>query len=215
VVSLVNRGYLAIEKDDIRAERMGEGLEPIETAVLRASSPRTQASRLVSDRQVAAACAPFQQRLEELGLVPDALLRAQRWQWLAVAAGVLLAIGLVKLSVALSRGRTNVLFLVIFVVVSLLLLIAAARQRRTALGSAVLSDLQRLFHGLRGQAEGGVTSDAMLLAAVFGLNALPSADFAEVQRVFAKGSNGSSSCGSSCGSGCGGGGGGGCGGCGS
>jgi hypothetical protein len=113
-----------------------------------------------------------------------------------------------------------------------LALLPAAQRRRTALGDAVLKDLQGLFGRLRRRVapagEGGLTSDTMLLAAVFGLSALPSDGFYEVRRVFAKSvKSGGSNCGSSCGSsygssgcgssGCGGGGGGGggCGGCGS
>jgi len=218
VLSLVDRGRLDIEGERIAARGSTAGLAPIEAAIVDCCAAPATAPVLLGDRRVAMACDAYRAPLEELGLVPDRLMRDQRWLWFAIAAAVLLGIGLVKLYVALEHGRTNVGFLVLLMAFALWLLITAARRQRTALGDAVLSDLQRLFHGLRGQAaratEGGATSDAMLLAAVFGLSALPSLAFGEIKRVFAKADQGGSSCGSSSSGGCGGGGGG-CGGCGS
>jgi uncharacterized protein (TIGR04222 family) len=220
VLSLVDRGRLNIEGERIVTRGSTTGLAPIEAAIVECCAAPATVPALLGDRRVAQACEAYRAPLEELGLVPDRLLRDQRWLWFTVAASVLLGIGLVKLYVALERGRTNVGFLVLLMAFALWLLITAARRRRTALGDAVLSDLRRLFHGLRGQvapaAEGGATSDAMLLAAVFGVSALPSLAFGEIKRVFAKADQGGSSCGSSGGGdgGCGGGGGG-CGGCGS
>jgi hypothetical protein len=84
----------------------------------------------------------------------------------------------------------------------------------------MVKDLRRLFSALRQRAAsirpGAMTSDTVLLAAVFGLSALPTTGFADIVRVYKKSASSGGGCGSSCGSGCGGGGsGGGCGGCGS
>jgi uncharacterized protein (TIGR04222 family) len=234
VLSLVDRDLLEIDGDKLVAHGSPsvEGLPPIESAILaRCRSPAT-AQDVFAGFAVAAATAPYEARLAALHLLPDKATRVRRWLWLGVAAAILLAIGIVKINIALGRGRTNVGFLLILMVMAPLALLPAARRRRTALGDAVLKDLQGLFGRLRRRVapagEGGLTSDTMLLAAVFGLSALPSDGFYEVRRVFAKSvKSGGSNCGSSCGSsygssgcgssGCGGGGGGGggCGGCGS
>jgi hypothetical protein len=97
-----------------------------------------------------------------------------------------------------------------------------AMPRLTSRGRTLLADLRRLFARLRERAPrltpGGASADAALLAAVFGVAALPTA-FAYAQALYPRAastsSSWSSSCGASCGSSCGGGGGGGgCGGCG-
>jgi uncharacterized protein (TIGR04222 family) len=151
--------------------------------------------------------------------MPDAARRAQRYRWFAVAAALLLGIALGKIVIAFGRGRHNVEFLIILAVIALGVVWFLVRRPRTHLGNRMLKDLQRLFKALRQRAAtirpGAMTSDAMLLAAVFGISALPAAGFADFLRVYKKAASSGGGCGSSCGSGCGGGGGGGCGGCGS
>ena len=109
-------------------------------------------------------------------------------------------------------------FLVVLTAIGLWVVWLLVRRRRTHLGNRMLKDLQRLFRALRQRAAtiraGAMTSDAMLLAAVFGISALPATGFADFLRVYKKAASSGGGCGSSCGSGCGGGGGGGCGGCG-
>jgi hypothetical protein len=94
----------------------------------------------------------------------------------------------------------------------------------------MIADLQNLYGGLKDRAlflrTGGATLEPLMLAAVFGVGALSSADFAFTHVLFPRakaaaqststcGSSCGSSCSSSsCGSSCGGGCGGGCGGCG-
>jgi uncharacterized protein (TIGR04222 family) len=150
--------------------------------------------------------------------MPDAAMRAQRYRWFALAAALLLGIALGKIVIAFGRGRYNVEFLIILTAVALGVVWFLVRRRRTHLGNRMLKDLQRLFKALRQRAAtirpGAMTSDAMLLAAVFGISALPAAGFADLLRVYKKAASSGGGCGSSCGSGCGGGGGGGCGGCG-
>jgi uncharacterized protein (TIGR04222 family) len=147
-------------------------------------------------------------------------MKARRWQWFALAAAFLLAIALAKIDIALTRGRSNITFLIVLAGFALLLLGQVVLHRRTALGDAVLRDLRRLFRRsvvpIARASAGGVSSDTMLVAAVFGLAALPSAAFADIRTLFAKSdSSGSGGCGSSDGGSSGGcGGGGGCGGCG-
>jgi uncharacterized protein (TIGR04222 family) len=222
VMSLIDRGLLEVTGNEV--ERRGapwlSSFQPIERAILERCAQPAPATAVLSDARVAAACETYRARLEELRLLPDAAAKGRRWSWFAIAAAILLGVGASKIIVALERGRTNLEFLVILMAVGLALLAGLAVRRRTGLGDAMLADLNRLFRALRGRAasiaRGTMTSDAMLLAAVFGLAALPVSAFPEVKRIYAQaaGSGADGGSGSSCGSGCGGGGGG-CGGCGS
>ncbi len=62
----------------------------------------------------------------------------------------------------------------------------------------MLRDLRRLFRALRQRAAsirpGAMTSDTMLLAAVFGLSALPSTGFADLLRVYKKSASSGGGC---------------------
>jgi len=155
-------------------------------------------------------------------LATEAALAARRpLFWLGMA--ILLGVAGIKLLVALNNGHSNVELLLIMAAVFCVLLIVVYRRRRTKLGDRALAQLRSLFARLRRRSAmlkpGGETEEAALLAAVFGVAALPVTSFGYIRQVFPQNSGTSNSCGSSgCGSGssgCGGGGGGGCGGCGS
>jgi len=100
--------------------------------------------------------------------------------------------------------------------VAVTLLIAETARSRTRLGDRAIRDLARLCAGLKARAAtiqpGAMTADALLLAAVFGLTALPGDAYAGIRRALQRpmGDGGSGDGGS----GGDGGGGGGCGGCG-
>src|SRR5271165_423321 len=222
VLALADRGFLGVSGNNLvnlsRAQSFVR--EPIESAILaRCAQSGTAATAILDDPAVERACAPYQVRLERLQLMPDAAMRAQRYRWFAIAAAILLGVALSKVAIAFGRGRHNVEFLVILTAIGLWMVWRLVRRRRTHLGNRMLKDLRRLFSALRQRAAtirpGAMTSDAMLLAAVFGLSALPATGFADFLRVYKKAASSGGGCGSSCGSGCGGGGGGGCGGCGS
>jgi uncharacterized protein (TIGR04222 family) len=221
VLSLIDRSLLSVSGDNLVNLSATPSVvrEPIERAVLaRCAQSRTPATAILADSGVERACASYRARLEGLQLMPDAAMRAQRYRWFALAAALLLGIALGKIAIALGRGRYNIEFLIILTAIALGVVWFLVRRRRTHLGNRMLKDLQRLFKGLRQRAAtirpGGMTSDAMLLAAVFGISALPATGFADFLRVYKKAASSGGGCGSSCGSGCGGGGGGGCGGCG-
>ena len=223
VLSLTDRGLLAVSGDNLINRSTAQSLarEPIERAILaRCAQSGTPATAFLEDPAVERACAPYRARLERLQLIPDAAMRARRYRYLAVAIAVLLAVALGKIVIAFGRGRYNVEFLIILTALGLLAVCLLIRRPRTHLGNRMVKDLRRLFRALRQRAAtihpGAMTSDTMLLAAVFGISALPATGFADFLRVYKKAaSSGGGGCGSSCGSGCGGGGGGGCGGCGS
>ena len=193
--------------------------EPIEQAILaRCAQSGTPATAVLGEPGVERACASYRARLERLQLMPDAAMRAQRYRWFAVVLAILLGIALGKIVVAFGRGRCNVEFLIILTAMGLGVVWFLVRRRRNHLGNRMLKDLQRLFRALRQRAAtirpGAMTSDAMFLAAMFGISALPATGFPDFLRVYKKAASSGGGCGSSCGSGCGGGGGGGCGGCG-
>ena len=229
VLCLTDRGLLAVSGNNLVNWQSGQLTfvkEPIERAVLeRCAQSGTLATDVLKDPAVEGACASYRDQLERLQLTPDAGMLARRYRWFAFATAILLGVSLVKIVIAVGRGRSNVGFLIILTVVGLLAVWFLVRRRRTHLGNQMLNDLRRLFNGLWLRAEriqpGSMTSDVMLLAAVFGLSALPATGFADLRRIYKQSAGSGKGCGSACGSGCGGGGGGdgggggGCGGCGS
>ena len=221
VLSLTDRGLLAVSGDNLVNSSHAQPVvrEPIESAILARCRPfGTAATAVLGDPGVERACAPYRARLERLQLMPDAAMRAQRYRGFTIASAILFGIALAKIVIAFGRNRYNVGFLLILTAIALGLVWLLIHRPRTHLGNRMLKDLKRLFRALRQRAAtiraGAMTSDAMLLAAVFGISALPATGFADFLRVYKKAASSGGGCGSSCGSGCGGGGGGGCGGCG-
>jgi uncharacterized protein (TIGR04222 family) len=221
VLSLTDRGLLAVSGDNLVNSSHAQPVvrEPIESAILARCRPfGTAATAVLGDPGVERACAPYRARLERLQLMPDAAMRAQRYRGFTIASAILFGIALAKIVIAFGRNRYNVGFLLILTAIALGLVWLLVHRPRTHLGNRMLKDLKRLFRALRQRAAtiraGAMTSDAILLAAVFGISALPATGFADFLRVYKKAASSGGGCGSSCGSGCGGGGGGGCGGCG-
>jgi uncharacterized protein (TIGR04222 family) len=231
VVSLVDRDLLE-RADTTLTARPGAAARvqhPLERAVLERFEQPGDATAIFADAGLAAAAAPLRATLERHGLLPDAAVRAERRGRLLLALAVLVGFAAVKVVLALGRGHTNVVFLVVLAGMFCTMAFVLGIRARTVRGEMALADLRRLFARLRSRAlqlEAGARDEALLLAAVFGLAVLP-APWAYAQSWYARSvsRNGSSSCGttgsscssgSSCGSSCGGGGcGGGCGGCGS
>ena len=221
VVSLVDRELLERAGTTLTA-RPGAAarvLHPLERAVLERFETTGEASSIFGDAGLKAAAAPLRETLERHGLLPDRMLRAERWGRLLLALAVLAGFAGVKVVIALGRGHTNVVFLIMLAALFCLLAFGLGLRARTVRGEMALADLRRLFDRLRSRAmqlETGARDEALLLAAVFGLAVLP-APWAYAQEFFprAAASGGSGSCGAASSS-CGGGGcGGGCGGCGS
>jgi len=222
VLALTDRGLLAIQGEDLVNFGPARSFvrEPLERAILACCAQSgTAATAVLDDPAVEQACAVYQAQLERLQLMPDPAMRARRNRWLAIATAILLGVAVIKIDIAIGRGKYNLGFLIILGLIALWVMWRLTRRRRTSLGNRMVKDLRRLFRALRQRAasirSGAMTSDAVLLAAVFGLSALPAAGFADLRRVYKKSASSGGGCGTSCGSGCGGGGGGGCGGCGS
>jgi len=178
--------------------------------------------QLADDLAASAAAESCRRGLERLKLVPSEEQMGRRRKFMVVAVFVLLVVAMIKLVLAVERGHSNVVFLIMVAIASLFAVWLPVRSRRTRLGDRMLADLRRLFAALRRRAatirRGEMTGEAMLLAAVFGLSALPSGAYIDLLQAYHRvdQAKGSSGCGSGCGSGGSGcGGGGGCGGCGS
>jgi uncharacterized protein (TIGR04222 family) len=225
VVSLVDRGLLSVQHDRMQTTSVGRGTRPrktIEREVLAACvSPREPSDLFKSGFEGSAA--EYEQELSQMRLLPDQELKARRRSLFFGAAGVLLFFSLVKIGVAISRGRSNIGFLVILTGIALVLVMKATFPRLTARGDALLANVKNLFSSLKVRAPqirpGGASSELVMLTAVYGVSALPPEHYPWTRQLFPKvdtsSSSSSSGCGSSCSSGCGGGGcGGGCGGCG-
>jgi uncharacterized protein (TIGR04222 family) len=229
-VSLVDRGLLSVDGNSLKATDPAAARlvrRPIEKAMLARFELAAAADSVFTDPQLEESTDELRRGLERAGLIPDAATRRARQGRAVLAIGLLGSVAVVKLFVALARGRHNVGFLIGLAVLFAVAAWAVAHRPRTARGDALLADLRTLFGGLKERAatlrSGGATAEAVLLAAVFGLGALPSLEYAYARALYPRmASGGSASCGSSCGSSCSSGsscgsscgGGGGCGGCG-
>jgi uncharacterized protein (TIGR04222 family) len=236
-VSLIDRGLLVATGTQIKTadNASPEAVrKPIEKELLRKYKRADEAKTVFDDSRLRATCKPYEQTLKNAGLLPNESIVRARWSRLLIACGILGGVGIVKLLVAFSRGRTNVGFLIILMIVAIVVAVKVSFPRLTESGKAMLEDLQSLYSELKDRAlflqPGGATIEPMMLAAVFGVAALEGSGFAFTRVLFPRATTAqaaswsnstcASSCGSSCnssscGSSCGGGGcGGGCGGCG-
>ncbi|HEX7174131.1 MAG TPA: TIGR04222 domain-containing membrane protein [Pyrinomonadaceae bacterium] len=170
-------------------------------------------------------CADYEQKLrgEKLLTPPEASDRARLVRLLGLA--VIAGLGAYKLAIALSRGRTNVIFLILLGAVALVVLFKVCRSPRLSRrGRAHLERLRTAFDRLKGggqtltetatmaresadergpYATPGGLDPALLTLGVFGVAALAGADHDNYTRAFnrstatADSSGGSaSSCGS-------------------
>jgi uncharacterized protein (TIGR04222 family) len=232
IIVLLDRGWLIAEGDQVH--RRGD-IEPhpeqpeVEQEVLSFFyAPHAAYEALKSSIPGAAAFA-YEKRAVELDLMPDEHVKGRRYTMCGAAMCALLGVSFVKIAVALARGRTNLLFLIVLTVVGQIVLWQVAVNGPTAKGRALLRNLRVLFSDLKGRRPflrpGAGTKEIAWLVGVFGVGALPGDGFPDVKTLFPQSSStgnlGGSGVGcgaaSSCGGGgCGGGGcGGGCGGCGS
>jgi uncharacterized protein (TIGR04222 family) len=209
---------------------------PLEKRVLEAFKTPGPISATLESLESCTPCLNYARNLEQLGLLPGEDIREKRRVRKQIAIGLLLGVAFLKILIAISRGRTNILFLIVLAILAAYVTSRIGNPFRTARGEKFLEDVKSLFASIRLRAAtlrpGGATSDLVWLASAYGLGAVPALVFPHVSAFFPRkplrdwGSTGSgdsggffSSCGSSScgGGGCGGGGcgGGGCGGCGS
>jgi uncharacterized protein (TIGR04222 family) len=154
---------------------------PVEKAVLQLYREPRKAEAMESSSAAADIFTRFQTELVQHGLLAGPKTFAVRLVPFCIAALIVIGTGLLKLGIALSEGRHNIWFLIGMLAVFSLISVALFRKRGTRSGSAVLGDLATMFYPLRAQAEaspiGSAGNDVAMLAAVFGIDALPETRF--------------------------------------
>jgi hypothetical protein len=117
-----------------------------------------------------------------------------------IAAVIMLLcfVSVAKIVVAVTTGHFNIGFLIVLTISFTIIAAIVGRSKQTRSGQRALSDLKTLFGNLRNQdasLSGGTNpSEYLLMAAVFGMAAVPLA-----RSVFPRAVASGSSCGSSCG----------------
>lgn len=225
-IGLIDRKLLHVERDVIARDfntQLTSVQEPVERWILTKTRVPISGSDLVATVPDRSIIDSFEKELQLNGLLPDSDMTGVRGAVFFSVLAVLLATSGLKVLLAVSRGKGNVWFLVCMTLAASYVLSEVCFPRVSAKGRAMLEDLQTLYSRLRDRAQsirsGGGDSDAVMLAAVFGIDLLPASQFAYASQLFPRETSvgvtsGGSSCGGSCGSSCGGGCGGGCGGCG-
>jgi uncharacterized protein (TIGR04222 family) len=222
-ISLIDRGLLETSGTRVASVRDKSAAAlriPIEKRLFAHFDTPAEASSLFKPDVFDYETTPYESELARLNLIPGEGAEWARNAPRILAMAVLWGVALIKILMALARGRSNIGFLMILAIAFGWGAWLLGRPRITRRGIAMLSSLRKLFSGLKDRAPllrpGETADEVLLLAAVFGVGAIPGTVF-PVRTLFPRGSSlPGSSCGSSWGGGCGGGGcGGGCGGCGS
>jgi uncharacterized protein (TIGR04222 family) len=182
-LNLINRGLLEVHGDD-RLQTADKSAartvsKPIERRILAKFQESAKASAIFSDAALKdVAATDSEPNLVRLGLLPDSARKARRLTMFGLGVFVLAAVAMTKIAVALARGRTNILFLILEAAIFGWLVFKVTHPFRTPAGDALLSDLRTLFAGLKDRARslvpGSETHDFALLTAVFGMAAIPS-----------------------------------------
>jgi uncharacterized protein (TIGR04222 family) len=234
VASLVHRGALRVRGSApprLRvAADLADDVPPLEAAVYGAAVTTHEPTIRQVRTAVAEEAERLSRRLEEYDFLLDPVRRTVCHVLPVVAMAALLALGVAKIAIGLSRGRP-----VLFLVFLCLLVTAAAAgfalryPRRTWRGTRLLNRLKREHAALHATASVSPSrlgyADLALAFALYGPVVLSMGPLADLQPALKPRREGGSSCsgggcggssGSSCGGGGGGGGcgGGGCGGCG-
>lgn len=203
-VSLLDRGLLEAAGSSVKTSDLGVKTRvrrEVERKLLEHCLVPRPASSLEQGSGLDAELARQEAKLQRMGLLPDEGMRAAR-QWLfMMGAGVLVGVAATKIAIALSRGRTNIGFLIVLAAMGLALTHRALFPRMTAQGERKLDELRNLFEALSLRTAelkpGGATSELAMFAAVFGGSLLPRGVFPWTGTLFprpaATGSSSSSS----------------------
>lgn len=226
-IVLVDRGLLRADGpllETASADSLRFATHDIERDVLRLYLGRQGHSKeLAVQAEMLPSCRAYQETLtqQELLVGPPLLLRRERITW--PAHYLLLTLAAVKAVIAISRQHYNLVFLALLLAIFLLMLRGLRTQAISWSAQRLLTDLRMLFGRLNQRASrlqaGSSSADMALLAAIFGLGALPLSVYAYVAELYpvprhSSDSSSGSTGDSSSGGGDGGGDGGGCGGCG-
>jgi uncharacterized protein (TIGR04222 family) len=198
-VTLMERKLLTASGRMLIAEPGAEARvdSPVERAVLHLYREPRKAEAMESSWAAEATFTAYQAELVEHGLLAGPKTFGSRMVPFCVCVLIVIGVGGLKLGIAISEGRKNIWFLIGMLAIFSLISIALYRKRGTRSGSAVLSDLEGLFWPLRAKADamptGSASSDVAMLAAVFGIAALPEARFPGVYALQPEPSNNNSS----------------------
>jgi len=214
VVSLIERGMLNTEGDKLvlaDKEAAAKTRRPLDKTILMAVAVDGNPQQLYANSLVAREADLHAAPLEQLGVLPDDDCRRKSCVLCVAGVSFLWLVAATKIAVAVARGHSNILFLIVLAVTCVPVLILATCARTTRLGQETCRSLRDLFSGLHGRRDGlrlsQTTSELTFLAAVFGIAALPNevATLIKPLRLQPQGGDGSgSSCGGGCGGGCGG-----------
>jgi uncharacterized protein (TIGR04222 family) len=189
VLSLVDRGALAIDgKWMRRCDPAGcDRRQALEAAIFDLAERPLPIGQIGRQPSVRAVCDGFRQRLAGAGLTPGGGLWFGRILMIAVAISAVVAVAAAKALLALDRGRPNIDFLIVMATVAVCgLLLQAGRRTRRA--DRALADLRKLGGDAARRAAairpGQTTRETALLAAMFGLQALPEDGFWSIRRAF-------------------------------
>ncbi|MGE3317970.1 MAG: TIGR04222 domain-containing membrane protein [Candidatus Berkiella sp.] len=219
-LSLVSRELLTTDGKFLTTKNptaLAHVRQDIERAILKKFLTAGKASGMFNDETLKGECFVYRRSLQDNDLVTTPAHLAARGKWIALGYVLLGGLAGAKILLAFWRGHFDVTFLVMMAIGFFAILRALQNKERTGLGDQVLEDLKSLFMGLYQRRHyiktRGESNEPALLAAVFGIGALSTAQFPFLKTLFFKPSTESSSSWdlSSCGGGCGGG----CGGCGS
>jgi uncharacterized protein (TIGR04222 family) len=232
MLSLLDRRLLKAKEGKLQALAKPDlARRPIEKALLDAYATESPASDAFLVSRVREAASAIEDDLTRAGLLTDEQAKGLGQRRVKIAIALLAVVAVVKIVVALSRGHTNVGFLILMGTAALFVARSVGASRhRTPKGDEALALAERHFARLKtaaaGLAPGGETNEIALAAALFGMGVLSplAKDLLVEARIARTSSSGGSSCGSSFSSSCSTGsscsssscgGGGGCGGCGS
>src|SRR5262249_3969807 len=129
-VSLIDRRLLKVKDETglkTRADAEAQVKRPIEKALLQYFRPKQGASRVYDDVKLGLATAPYERTLTELKLIPDEAMKQARRR-LLLAVLVLVGVAVLKILIALARGRTNVGFLFFLTVVAVIAAVKVAQS---------------------------------------------------------------------------------------
>jgi uncharacterized protein (TIGR04222 family) len=231
--SLVDRGLLNVEAGTLWTTGRSShdarlATDPLDREVLLFFQSKAKAVSMYRDAKFKNVSTAIEERLLRDGLLPNFDTMEARSMDFGIAVLLLVGVAAVKVIIALERGRSNISLLIILAVIACVLTYKVCCPRITLRGKQWLQDLRTLMVPLKVRL-GSVSQqlawkETAMVAAVYGLGALPASAYPFIGKMFPtadSGSSTSSSCGSSSdssssgGSSCGGGCGGGCGGCGS
>lgn len=191
-IVLVDRGLLRADGpllETASADSLRFASHDIERDVLRLYLGRQGHSKeLAVQAEMLPACRAYRETLTQQELLAGPPLLRRRARITGAAHWLLLAVAGVKAVIAIGRQHYNLLFLALLLAIFLLMLRGLRTRATSWSGQRVLSDLRMLFGRLhmrsaRLQAGSG-SADMALLAAIFGIGALPLSVYAYVAGLY-------------------------------